>query len=100
MQSKFLFVYKLVVPLIFIGFSLALLRTEVMIPFIGETLFERLFETQFGDTLIFITSLGIIIVAIVLSYLSAYLFKREFESIYGETVRRIRGLIKELEELG
>ncbi|MEL7119388.1 MAG: hypothetical protein AAFO07_08110 [Bacteroidota bacterium] len=99
MQSRFLFAYKIIVPLLFIGFSLALLRTELMIPFIGETLYERLIYTGFGNTVVIGTSLLIITISILLSYFSSYLFKREFHAIYGETVRNISGLVKELDDL-
>lgn len=98
--KKFSLVYRFIVPLLFIGFALAILKTQLFIPFIGETLFERLWDSDFGLPMMIFISVGILILAVVLSFFSNYLFKREFNSIYGETVRSIKTLIKEVEDLG
>ena len=96
---KFSSVYKLVTPLLFIAFSLAILQTNLFIPFIGETLLDRLMDSQFGIPIIIFVALAILIISILLSYFSKHLFEKEFDSIYGETIRNIKRLIEDLEAL-
>lgn len=100
--SFFAKVYRLWLPLLFIGFTLGILQTNFFVPFIGETLLEK-FSTSSnlymwgGVPLAWMLVIGLI--AIVLSFLSNYFFQKEVQSIYGGTINRIQRLLAEMEEL-
>ena len=99
---KFSLIYKIWLPLLFIGFALALLQTNFFIPFIGETLVERLTPTTlvfqiFGFPLW--SLVGILFLAGMLSYLSDYLFQREMQSIYGDLISKLDRLLADLNTL-
>ena len=99
--AKFALVYRIWVPLLFIGFSLAILRTNLFVPFIGETLLERLVDSSskavfmglpFGGLMIILT------LAIILSYFSGFLFKKEIKSIYGDLIGKLDELLVDFDQ--
>jgi len=100
--TKFSMLYRIWIPLLFIGFALAILKTNLFVPFIGETLLERFTNNQIGLNIggipLFWLSV-IIIISLILSYFSDLLFKREIKSIYGDLIARIEQLLMELKEL-
>lgn len=101
-KSNILLIYKIWVPLFFIGFALAILYTNFFIPFIGETLIDKILnnENTFAvNEIPVFWFLGIVIIAIVLSYFSSSFYKREMESIYGDILGKIKQLLAEVEEL-
>lgn len=100
--SRFSLIYKIWVPLLFIGFSLALLQTDLFIPFIGETLIERFS----GDNSFYLIGnmpaywlAGILFIAGLLSLVSTQFFKMEMKSIYGDLIKRLDDMLLELESL-
>ncbi|MBL4604492.1 MAG: hypothetical protein JKY02_02165 [Flavobacteriaceae bacterium] len=101
-NSKILLVYKIWIPLFFIGFAFALLYTNFFIPFIGETLIDKILNNEnmfIVNKIPVFWFLGIIIIAIVLSYFSSSFYKIEMKDIYGNILGEIKQLIAEVEEL-
>ena len=100
--AKFSFMYKIWLPLLFVGFALAILYTNFFVPFTGERLIETIVGSSntallFGVPLYLIA--GILVVAIILSILSDYLFKREMQSIYGDLIQKLDQLLRDLNKL-
>ncbi len=99
---RFSFIYRIWVPLLFVGFSLALLHTNLFVPFIGETLIERLVENPDSQPfygLPMAGMLGLLAFAVILSYFSNYLFKLEMKTMYGGLIARLDDLLDELNAL-
>lgn len=99
---KFSLVYRVLIPLLFIGFALAILQTHFFIPFLDETLIERIIGDSQPSLIAGIPWgwwLGIIAIAMVLSYFSTLFFKMEMRSIYGELIHKLDGMLAELEDL-
>lgn len=99
---KFSVVYRIWVPLLFVGFVLALLHTNVLIPFLGEPLVEVFFKESnaykiLGLPLLWI--MGLTLLAVLLSYGSNYLFRLEIKSIYGDLIHKLDVLLADLQEL-
>lgn len=99
---KFALIYRIWVPLLFIGFSLAILHTNFFIPFIGETLIEK-FVPNSNSTLFFGMPIpwlfGLLGIAAILSYCSSFFFKLEMKTLYGDLIGRLDDLLKELHAL-
>lgn len=99
---KFSMVYRILIPLLFIGFALAILQTNFFAPFLDETLLERMVGDSTPAMIAGIPMwwmAGILLVAIVLSYFSTRFFKMEMRSIYGELIEKLDRSLAELEEL-
>lgn len=96
---QFSFIYKIWIPLFICGFSLAILQTNLFVPFIGETILERISDQHILGILPIAWIITTIIIAFIFSYYSNYIFKKEFNSIYGDTVNRIQQSLNEMEEL-
>ncbi|MBX2875487.1 MAG: hypothetical protein KTR30_25445 [Saprospiraceae bacterium] len=99
---KFSIVYRILIPLLFIGFALAILQTNFFIPFLDETLLERMVGDSApamiaGIPVSWIAS--ILVIAATLSYFSTRFFKMEIRSIYGELIDKLDRSLAELEEL-
>lgn len=99
---KFSIVYRILIPLLFVGFALAILQTNFFIPFLGETLLERMVGNSppamiAGIPVSWIAS--ILLIAATLSYFSTRFFKMEMRSIYGELIEKLDRSLAELEEL-
>lgn len=100
--TQFSFIYKIWIPLFFIGFALAILHTNFFVPFIGETLIERLVDSSNTFTLMGLPVYLILVllaVAIILYFVSDYLFKKEIRSVYGDLIARLDVLLRDLDEL-
>ena len=93
---KFSLIYRIWVPLLFLGFSLALLHTQLFVPFIGETLVERFAGESFLPAFWYI---GLLVPAALLSYFSNHLFKMEMATLYGDLISRLDDLLNELDGL-
>ena len=100
--ARFALVYKLWVPLLFVGFALAILQTQLFVPFLGETLMERIVKNA-GDNLLagwpVFWLLSIVLIALALSYFSNRLFQLEMKSIYGDLIKHLDDLLVDLEQL-
>ena len=99
--AKFSLIYRIWVPLLFIGFTLAILKTNLFIPFIGETLIERFVGPPNANTLLGLPTvwlIGIGSIAIFLSFFSDYFFKKEMKSIYGDLIGKLDELLVDLKE--
>ncbi len=99
---KFSIVYRILVPLLFIGFALAILQTNFFVPFLGKTLLERLVGDATPALMAGIPVwwvAGILLIAVALSYFSTRFFKMEMRSIYGELIEKLDRSLAELEEL-
>lgn len=99
---KFSMVYRFLIPLLFIGFALAILQTNFFIPFLDETLLERMVGNSTpamiaGIPVLWVAS--ILLIAAALSYFSTRFFKMEMRSIYGELIEKLDRSLAELEEL-
>lgn len=102
LEAKFAWIYRIWVPLLFVGFALALLQTNFFVPFLGETLIERFTNTPPSDglfTLPLFWNLGIFGLAGLLSFLADFIFKKEMQSIYGDLMAKIEALLRELRKL-
>ena len=102
MLSRFQFLYRIWIPLLFIGFVLALLKTNFFIPFIGTTLIEKIVGNS-GQLLIggipLIIIISLLLIAAILSYFSNKYFQLEMKSIYGDLIVKLDSLLVELEGL-
>jgi len=80
----------------------AILQTNLFVPFLGETLMERIVENS-GDYvwagLPVFWVLGIVLIALLLSYFSDRLLQMEVKAIYGGLIKRLDDLLEELEKL-
>ena len=99
---KFSMVYRILIPLLFIGFALAILQTNFFVPFLDETLLERMVgdatpAMMAGVPVWWVA--GILLIAVALSYFSTRFFKMEMRSIYGELIEKLDRSLAELEEL-
>lgn len=102
MLNRFRLLYKIWIPLLFIGFTLALLNTSIFIPFMGSSILEKIVgDSQVisigGVPLSLITVL--LIIAAALSYFSDYYFKLEIKEMYGDLISKLDNILSELEEL-
>ncbi|MEM8909655.1 MAG: hypothetical protein AAGD05_17540, partial [Bacteroidota bacterium] len=102
LMTKFSLIYSIWIPLLFIGFVLAILQTNLFVPFLGTTLMEKFVEESntflvFGLPILWIV--GILLSAILLSYCSIFLFKKEMNSIYGDLISKLDSLLNDLNEL-
>lgn len=97
--ASFSLIYRLWIPLLFLGFVFGLLQTNFFVPFLGETLLNKLLNSQSIAIMLPFLILIIVVAAIALSYLSTFIFKREMRSIYGDVLGRLEQLLAELDEL-
>ena len=99
---RFALFYKIWLPLAFMGFMFALLESNLFVPFLGETLMERIVKNS-GDYvwagLPVFWVLGIALIALLLSYFSDRLLQLEVKAIYGGLIKRLDSLLEELEKL-
>lgn len=99
---KFSMVYRILIPLLFIGFVLAILQTNFFVPFLDETLLEHMVGDATPATIAGVPVwwvAGILLIAVALSYFSTRFFKMEMRSIYGELIEKLDRSLAELEEL-
>lgn len=100
--TRFSLVYRIWMPLFFIAFAWGVLQTTFFVPFLGETLMNKLVNhpnTYLLNGLPIFWIVSILLVALVLSYFSDYLFKEEVRAIYGGVIGRLEQLLSEIEEL-
>lgn len=100
--ARFQQIYRFWIPLFFIGGSWGILNTNFFIPFLGETLIDKILSnpgTYVFNGLPILWLSGIVLAAIGLSFFADQIFKREMKSIYGELISRLDQLLKEMEEL-
>lgn len=100
--ARFQQIYRFWIPLFFIGGSWGLLNTNFFIPFLGESLMDKIVSspsTYLLADLPVLWIMGIVLVATGLSFFSAQFFKREMKSIYGEQINRLDQLLEEMKEL-
>lgn len=100
--SRFQLIYRFWIPLFFLGGSWGILNTNFFIPFLGETIMDKILNHPNTYQLVglpIIWMIGIGLAAIGLSFFSDHFFRREIRSIYGDTILRLDQLLAEMEEL-
>lgn len=100
--AKFSHVYRYWIPVFFMGFMLGILRTNLFVPFWGDTLMGKMLNSPnawIGGGLVVFWVSCILLVAILLSFFSHFIFKREMNSIYGGILGKLEQLLKDMEEL-
>lgn len=100
--SRFQLIYRFWIPLFFLAGSWGILNTNFFIPFLGETIMDKILNhpnTYQLAGLPIIWMVGIGLIAFGLSFFSDQFFKREIRSIYGDIILRLDQLLAEMEEL-
>lgn len=100
--TRFQKIYRFWIPLFFIGGCWGLLNTNFFVPFLGETLMDKILSSSSTYVLAdlpILWLLGIVLAAVGLSFFTDQIFKREMQSIYGEQISQLDQLLKEMEEL-
>lgn len=100
--ARFQKIYRFWIPLFFLAGCWGILHTNFFVPFIGETLIDKIVSnpgTYVLSGLPILWILGIVLAAIGLSFFADQFFKREMKSIYGEQISRLDQLLREMEEL-